>query len=71
MKILVPVTIELPVSVLLYFAGLAEKGHVTHKQAMSAVLTGFVECQAEGLMQPLDLSPFIGIDTKPSPHQNN
>ncbi len=71
MKILVPVTIELPVGVLLYFANLADKTNLQTKSALSAVLTGFAECQTDGQMKPLDLSPFIGIDTKPFPHQNN
>lgn len=71
MKILVPVTIELPVGVLLYFANLAEKTDMKAKNAMSAILTGFAECQVDGTVEPLDSCPFIAIDTTPFPHQNN
>jgi len=71
MKILVPVTIKLPVGVLLYFANLAEKTDMKAQNAMSAILTGFAECQIDGTMQSLDAVPFIAVDTHPIPHQNN
>ncbi len=71
MKVLVPVTVEIPVGVLLYFAGLADKSHLPPKKAMSAVLTGFVEVQGEALLQKLKQPPFIDLDTTPLPHQNN
>ena len=68
MKILVPVTIELPVGVLLYFTNLGDKTNLKPKKAMSAILTGFAECDTGG---EASKSSLVDIDTTPFPFQNN